>query len=205
MLQVRANDILEIPFSFIPTACQKYECTITVVISEKIQWTYPIIGVTEVNNNETIVHLRTKCREKVRETRQIFLQGIQDVNVNNSYSYELDNIPHNAAILVEKFFTVEQHKKSLLHDKDYLEFEFSYKPLKPSKFSFDFVVKKAEGPKWRYKLMLEATEPEPDDVIHFESALLVTSSVSFKLTNWQKSEAEFIAKFTYDSGKNSFI
>ena len=61
-------------------------------------------------------------------------------------------------------------------------------------------MKKAEGPKWRYKLVLEATEPEPDDVIHFESALLVTSSVSFKLTNWQKSEAEFTAKFTSDSG-----
>ena len=48
---VRANDTLEIPFSFIPIACQKYECTITVVISEKIQWIYPIVGVTEVNNN----------------------------------------------------------------------------------------------------------------------------------------------------------
>jgi hypothetical protein len=88
-MTVKANDILEIPYSFIPNACQKYECTISVVISEKIQWTYPIIGVTEVNNNETILSIKTKCREKARESKQIFLTGIQDVNVNNNYSYEL--------------------------------------------------------------------------------------------------------------------
>jgi hypothetical protein len=57
-------------------------------------------------------------------------------------------------VLVDKFFTVEQHKKNLLHEKDYLEFEFIYKPLKPSKFTFDFVIKKNEGPKWRYKIVL---------------------------------------------------
>lgn len=66
VMGVKANEVLEIPFSFIPSACQKYECTISVVISEKIQWTYPIVGVTEVNNNETVVSLKTKCREKAR-------------------------------------------------------------------------------------------------------------------------------------------
>jgi hypothetical protein len=30
--------------------------------------------------------------------------------------------------------------------------------------------------------------------------LLITSSVSFRLTNWQKNEADFTAKFTSDSG-----
>lgn len=109
-------------------------------------------------------------------------------------------MPHFAQVLVEKFFSVEQRKRTLIHDKDYLEFEFTYKPLKPGKFTFDFVVKKAEGPKWRYRIALEATEPDPDDIVEFESALLVTSSVSFRLTNWQKSEAEFHAKFTSDSG-----
>lgn len=53
----------------------------------------------------------------------------------------------------------------------------------------DFVVEEKTGPRWRYKLSLEATEPDVDDVIEIEAPLLVTNSVSFKLSNRVKMEA----------------
>ena len=71
--------------------------------------------------------------------------------------------------------------------------------MKPGKITFDFLISRKEGSRWRYKVCLEATEPEPDDIIEIESNLLVTSTVTFKLTNSDKSQAPFKAKFTSDS------
>lgn len=39
---------------------------------------------------------------------------------------------------------------------------------------------------WRYYLEVEATEPEPDDLIVIHSNLHQSTSVSFKLTNKAK-------------------
>jgi hypothetical protein len=43
---IESFGVLEIPFSFIPTACSRYYCDVLVMISEKIYWTFPIVGVT---------------------------------------------------------------------------------------------------------------------------------------------------------------
>ena len=72
--------------------------------------------------------------------------------------------------------------------------------MKPGKASFDFLVTRKEGSRWRYRVQLEGTEPEPDDMIEIESNLLVTSSISFKMTNHEKVTSQFKAKFTSDSG-----
>ena len=53
--------------------------------------------------------------------------------------------------------------------------------------------------------MLEALEPDVDDIISIESPLLVTTSVAFKLTNRVKSEAFFTVKFTSDSANEFSI
>lgn len=72
--------------------------------------------------------------------------------------------------------------------------------MKPLKLSFDFLITKQEGSRWRYRLNLEGTDPEVDDIIEIESNLLVTSTVSFKITNIEKQPTTFKAKFTSDSG-----
>lgn len=80
-----------------------------------------------------------------------------------------------------------------------------FKPMKPLKVSFDVLITKKEGSRWRYRLVLEGTEPEVDDIIEIESNLMVTSSVAFKMTNVEKVSAPFKAKFTSDSGTASLI
>lgn len=46
---------------------------------------------------------------------------------------------------------------------------------------------------------MEATSPDPDDNILITSAIHKTSSISFKLTNYNKQSAEFVAGFTAES------
>lgn len=71
--QIDAGGILEIPFSFVPTACKMYTCKIIVMISEKIFWTFPLSGITEVNNGKIIANLITPCRQAISEFVQIEL------------------------------------------------------------------------------------------------------------------------------------
>lgn len=96
-------------------------------------------------------------------------------------------------------------KDNLKHAKDTLELEFMFKPMKPIKVSFDLLITKKEGSRWRFRVVLEGTDPEVDDVIEIESNLMVTSTVSFKVTNVDKSSVPFKAKFTSDSGTYIFI
>lgn len=51
----------------------------------------------------------------------------------------------------------------------------------------------------RYRIQLEATEPEPLDTIVITSPLNVTSSVRFTLDTDMKVGEKYTAEFTYDS------
>ena len=63
----------------------------------------------------------------------------------------------------------------------------------------EFIVLRQSGGRWKYKIQLEATEPDEDDVILISSPLNKTTSVQFKLTNKTKSFARFTASFSPDS------
>jgi len=51
----------------------------------------------------------------------------------------------------------------------------------------------------RFKVSLEATPPNADDVINIRSLMNKTSSVTFKLTNIAKRSAPYEAYFTPES------
>lgn len=53
-----------------------YECRILVMISEKIFWTFPIKGITEINSGKILATLTTKCRTSTSEYVQVQLEGI---------------------------------------------------------------------------------------------------------------------------------
>ena len=116
------------------------------------------------------------------------------------FEHAFENVPSHYEKLIERALLVEFSKDNLKHAKDSLELEFMFKPMKPFKCSFDLLITKREGSRWRYKVLLEGTDPEVDDIIEIESNLMVTSSVSFKMTNTEKVAAPFKAKFTSDSG-----
>jgi precorrin-6x reductase len=67
------------------------------------------------------------------------------------------------------------------------------------KASIEFIVLRQSGGRWKFKVQLEATEPEEDDVIVISSPLNRTTSVSFKLTNKVKAYSRFLANFSPES------
>eukprot|EP00744_Colponema_vietnamica_P002583 GILI01004025.1.p2 GENE.GILI01004025.1~~GILI01004025.1.p2 ORF type:complete len:196 (+),score=74.20 GILI01004025.1:2-589(+) len=80
-----------------------------------------------------------------------------------------------------------------------LDFKVTLEPLRPMRVPGELVIEKDSGGRWRYDLLLEALEPDIDDVIHMEAALQRPSSVSFRLTNHFPAYAEFTAFFTPES------
>jgi hypothetical protein len=74
-----------------------------------------------------------------------------------------------------------------------------FEPLRPYKAHTELMIYKSSGGRWKFNVIFEALEPEVDDSITIQSPLHKTSSVSFRLNNHLKSNADFQAFFTHDS------
>ena len=59
-----------------PREINCYFCEIVVSMNEKIEWRYPIKGVTESISNQTSHHFKIECRNKLEKELKIFLPGV---------------------------------------------------------------------------------------------------------------------------------
>ena len=80
-----------------------------------------------------------------------------------------------------------------------LPLDIKFYPLRPFKTDIEFVLRKKSGGQWIYNIILESTEPDPDDIIHIKSSLNKQSFVAFKLQNIFTKDAKFVAYFSHDS------
>lgn len=71
--------------------------------------------------------------------------------------------------------------------------------MKPFKTTIDFVIHRKLGGLWKFKIILESSPPNEDDVIVLSSPLDAIDTVSFRLTNRFKTFATYSAKFTSES------
>jgi len=93
-MQVPGMNVIQIPFSFVPREISCYECTIAVAMNDKIQWKYPIKGVTESVSNTVLYNFKTKCREKFEDEFRVYLQGISHLNgPDDTFTFEFENVP----------------------------------------------------------------------------------------------------------------
>ena len=77
--------------------------------------------------------------------------------------------------------------------------EIKFYPLRPFRTEFEFILRKKSGGQWIYNIVLEATQPDPDDTITIKSVLNKESYVTFSLENVFAREAKFVAYFSHDS------
>lgn len=108
-------------------------------------------------------------------------------------------MPLDLQAMIQKCFTVKSLKNHLDNPHDNLLYFVRFQPMKPFKASLEFIVLRQSGGRWKYKIQLEATEPEEDDVILISSPLNKTTSVQFKLTNKTKNYSRFVAGFSPES------
>jgi hypothetical protein len=80
-----------------------------------------------------------------------------------------------------------------------LSLKIKFFPLRPFKTECEFIISKTSGGQWIKNIILESTEPEPDDIISIQSSLGKVAHVSFKLHNGFTKSAKFAAYFSHDS------
>merc|ERR1712224_1025234 len=133
------------------------------------------------------------------EVLSIIPPGLTPKDYGTEFSHELV-IPPKYKDKIERSLDINLEKNIILGgDDDSLEFRVLFEPLVMFRDTIELVVSKANGGRWRYKISLEASAPEVDDVIVIESALHRTSSVVFELKNIDNTPAPFEAFFTPDS------
>ena len=127
------------------------------------------------------------------------LPGFEELMPDDDFRYEINvsNPQHRGFIERSVFF--EQQNSQLSSPHEPLVFAMRFEPLRPFKTNTEFIIYKSTGGRWKFNMVFEALDPEPDDSILIQSPLHKTSSVSFKLTNHMRTFAEFTAFFTPDS------
>ena len=80
-----------------------------------------------------------------------------------------------------------------------LPLDIKFYPLRPFKTDIEFVLRKKTGGQWIYNIVLESTEPDPDDILYIKSSLGKESFIAFKLKNIFNKNDRFIAYFSHDS------
>jgi hypothetical protein len=63
-------------------------------MNEKIEWRYPIKGITESVQNSIAYHFKEQCRNKLDQDIKFFLPGITQINnQKDEFSYEIEIPP----------------------------------------------------------------------------------------------------------------
>ena len=201
-----ANKVLPISFTFNPQMLTKYNAELYVYISKTLFWLYPIEGITEVKSKGIDFTFKTKAK-KIFETKiYLDLSSLLEKDIDFSdFVYILNIKEEKYKALINKCLSinfVDQKKTSSPNEPQNLSklpLDIKFYPLRPFKTDIEFVLRKKSGGQWIYNIILESTEPDPDDIIYIKSSLNKQSFVAFKLQNIFTKDAKFVAYFSHDS------
>eukprot|EP01017_Pseudomicrothorax_dubius_P047657 TRINITY_DN8583_c0_g1_i5.p1 TRINITY_DN8583_c0_g1~~TRINITY_DN8583_c0_g1_i5.p1 ORF type:complete len:454 (+),score=135.08 TRINITY_DN8583_c0_g1_i5:255-1616(+) len=197
---INGFSMLQIPFSFKPREISEFYAELVITMNEKIAWRYPLRGVTESTSLGTDFNFKTKCRAKLEQPIEFVLPGLADYSKDEVFNHEMDGVSPEYQANIAKWFQMTPIKNTLDGPDDKLSFNVRFLPMKPFKTSFEILIFKSRGGRWKFRVNVEATEPDVDDTIYIEAPINRTVSVSFKLTNTKyKVYADFVAGFTPES------
>ena len=196
--------MLIIPFTFRPQVLAKYSADIFIYISKTLFWKYPIEGITEVKSKGIDYTFKTKSKKMFETKIYLDISNLPEKDIDfNDFVYILNIKEEKYKSLINKCLNIQFVDKKRMEPKDIqdkkLPLEIKFYPLRPFKTDIEFVLRKKSGGQWIYNIILEATEPDPDDVIHIKSSLGKQSFVAFKLQNIFTKDAKFIAYFSHDT------
>ena len=196
--------ILQIPFTFAPKKLTKYLAHIKIMLTKSLFWTFPIEGITEVKSKGIDFVFKTKSKKMFETKINLDLTSLPDLDLEKqNFSFSLRTKEEKFKFLVEKCFTVSDldvikgFEKGNMFTK--LTINIKFYPLRPFKTECELVITKSTGGQWIYNIILESTEPDPDDIIHIQSSLDKVAHVSFKLHNIFTKNAKFAAYFSHES------
>ena len=141
--------VFQIPMLFAPREINEYQCDVLVFMNDKIQWRYPIKGVTESFLNNISFNFKVKSRESLTEELKINLPGLPKDLCKETFIMEIDNIPQEFINLVQKSFKITPIKSTLSNPDDHLKFKINFNPMKPFKSSVDILIYIESGGRWK--------------------------------------------------------
>jgi len=191
--------VLLIPVAFQPKSMQECEAQLVVAMSEDLVWRYPLRGVAERPSNKVDFVFRAKCRTVLEKEISIVLQDLGSLPEEENFSHELLASRPELTALVSKSFHLSPLRNILSNPTDPLLFKVRFEPLKPFKTEAELFIYKGSGGRWRYNVVIEAKEPDPDDTIVIEAQIHKPANVAFHLSNYAKQYAAFEAFFTPES------
>ena len=201
--QIDPFSLVVIPFTFKPSLLTKYSANLYVRYKfkeEEIVWDYPIEGITEIKSKGVNFHFKTKSKVLYENVIYLDLSSLPENNIDFSdFAYVLNIQEEKYKSLINKCLTINFDEKLLKNNEKKLPLEIKFYPLRPFRTEVEFILRKKSGGQWIYNIVLEATLPDPDDVIHIKSSLNKESYVTFSLENVFAREAKFVAYFSHDS------
>lgn len=196
---------LQVIVKFSPSEICTYRGKLTVRAGESLQWVFPIVGIAEAVQSSAEFVLKTKCGVEVEETSSYRLAGLAAVDPEEAFDYTL-KVNHKDAESIEKWLRVKQLKSRLSGPDDELSFAFSFLPHKPLKAGAELIVSRPSGGRWKFRLMLVATDPDFFDTLNIVSQLNVRKTIQFRLFNSdKKTSSPFAAYFTQDSDSEFMV
>ena len=199
--QIEPLGLLVVPFTFKPSILTKYSANLFISLNKNIFWKYPIEGITEIKSKGIDFYFKTKSKVLYETKIYLDLSNLPENNIDYSdFGYMLNIHEEKYQSLINKCLNINFDEKEIKENNDKkLPLEVKFYPLRPFKTDVEFVLRKKSGGQWIYNIILESTDPDPDDVIHIKAALGKESYVSFKLQNIFTKDAKFIAYFSHDS------
>jgi len=190
---------MQLPFSFFAHDMTEKQARLLVHASYKekpLDWIFPIIGVAVSRPLQRPILVSTRARQPFVRELQLPVPGLQANSVEEAFTYDLD-VSEEDADQLARTLTLTPMQRTLSGTS--LRMSLDWRPLRPIRTSCALIIRKSSGGRWRYELALEASDPEPDDVIHISASMNKTSTVSFRLANAFDSEADYQAFFTFES------
>jgi len=205
--QLRPFGSLQIPILFQPESVTRYETAIRVCVvndnaesdEKKLEWIIPIRAIGECAPWEPKIRMECRARQSLKQELSLKLPNLSLDDEVENFEYRL-NVSEVNSTFVRNSFDVKPVLTQLRNGDQALQFDLTFQPLCTFRENGEFIVQRQRGGgRWRFKLQLEADEPEVDDVIKIEAPIHHTASVSFELNNITSSSSTFRAFFTSHS------
>lgn len=135
------------------------------MMNEKISWRFPVLGITESASNQIDYSFKTKCRVKVEKEIRFALPGVTDIDPNETFNVEVKIFTKELENALKRCFVLTPIQNTINSVEDEVVYMLRFLPFKPFKTHVEVLLSKPSGGRWRFKIHLESTEPEIDDVI----------------------------------------
>lgn len=200
----------------------------SVVGGRSLLWCYPVSGMAESGLPQRLPTLRTACKTTLIKEFNISLDGIRKADMQVHEELTLSDFTveikaeDNVKSMVLRAFRAQPleivqlqpadasaagvrdptaHSHGARDPADYaLRLRMLFEPLRTFIASVDISIMCRNRGKWRVKLDVDATDPEPDDVIRLTAPVGGSDKVTFRLNNRFLGYSSFQA---YYSAKSS--